>query len=117
MPLKAELITVMQLRLEKGIVLGERKCLSVPSPCPFTPMDKSSPSPKPSEGWWQVAQETSLLPDRIGSKNNSLPNTIFWGDWGLFAGVATESGKALKWTFMIESQLVPGTVSGLVLGI
>src|SRR5690349_15018137 len=84
------------LRLAKGIVLPDRKCLVTPRPCPLTPIDKSSASLNPSEGWWQVPQAISLLPDSTGSQNNILPRAIFSEVCGLSAGAVTARGKAAK---------------------
>ena len=66
MPLKPVLRIVCEFRFTNAIVLGVRKCRFDPKPVAFTPIERSKPSEYPVLGWWQVAQATSFLPDKMG---------------------------------------------------
>ena len=50
---------------------AERFCI-----CPLMPTLRPMASLKPCLGLWQVAQETLLSADKMGSKNNSRPRSV-----------------------------------------
>lgn len=76
--------------------------------CPFTPLLVRVSSEKESSGLWQLAHDMVKSDDKMGSKNNFLPNAIPSSLTGLLAsnGMARQSvGFGNTWGVGLKTKL------------
>src|ERR1700681_813048 len=58
-----------------------------------SPSARGSPSPHDRPGLWQVAQERTREPDRMGSKNSLRPSSAFALEYGFSSGKGVSAGR------------------------
>jgi hypothetical protein len=80
-------------------------------------MGVARPSVQPKRGLWHVAQDTSLVEDKIGSKNSRRPSAILAAVLGFSLGSGARKGKAPNRISAGMTRVIAGAVGESAEGI